>query len=101
MNIEQRIRRLEWQLAEAKEHKERIKKGCTYIGDRLLSEMQLKGVTTVHISNETGLSRATISNYIHNKREIPAVTLGQIAKILNVSCDYLIYGERGNENAND
>ena len=46
----------------------------------------------------TGISRDTLLNYIHNKRSPNIAILVCICKELDVSADYLLFGEEGRKN---
>lgn len=58
---------------------------------RLAEAIELRGVTQKWLANEAETTEATISRYINGKAS-PAILiiLGNIAKALNVSSDYLI-----------
>lgn len=92
--IDEKITELEKQLREAKAEKERIElEKPTTIGARIRKVMQIKGVTHEEISKNAGICRQAVTHYLNDQRKCPAETLGKIAKILDVSCDYLIFGE--------
>ncbi len=67
------------------------------IGERIHLQMRLKGITQKKMGDALGIHQSVVSNVIRGKRSISVEKLAQMAKILNVSCDYLIFGENGNE----
>lgn len=93
-NIEARIKRLERELERQKEMQKKLyDHNCTTIGERIMKEITIKGITQGKLAKELGITRQSIGNYISGKRSIRAEILGKIAKILDVTCDYLIYGD--------
>ena len=63
--------------------------------DNLIDMMRAEGINQRDLADATGLSEATISNYI-NKRQMPGVkAIVNIAYVLDCSVDDLIdFGER-------
>ena len=93
-SIENRIRRLEKELALQKEKQRKIlEQECSTIAERITREAAIKNITQTKLAKAAGVTRQSIS-YWTNGRTIPnAEQLGKIAKLLNVTCDYLIYGK--------
>lgn len=60
------------------------------IGDRISKELHSKGITQRELAAKIGVSEVSISRYVNEGRQPMPVTLGQIAKVLGVSTDYLI-----------
>ena len=60
------------------------------IGERISNELRNKGMTQRELAAKIGISEVSISRYVCEGRQPRAVTLGQIAKVLGVSTDYLI-----------
>jgi len=93
-SINEKISELEKQLRKAKAEKERIElENPDTIGLRIRKVMRIKGITHEEISKKVGICRQSVTHYLNDERKCPAETLGKIAKALNVSCDYLIFGE--------
>ncbi len=99
--IDEKISELEKQLREAKAKKEHIENPTT-IGGRIKKVMNIKNITQKEVAKKIGTVEPNISRYLNDKTKISTETLGKIAKILDVSCDYLILGEtdRGNDDDN-
>lgn len=93
-SIDEKIAELEKQLQDAKAEKDRIElDNPTTIGGRIKKVMRIKGISQNEVAIAIGVNREMVSRYSNNKRKIPAEKLGKIAKLLGVSCDYLIFGE--------
>ena len=93
-SIDEEIRRQELRLETLRARKKAIQENkCTTIGDRIYKEMQIKGITQEEIAKKAKITRQSLSCYCNNKTCMSAEILGSIAKTLNVSCDYLIFGE--------
>ena len=60
--------------------------------DRLNYELRQKGITKHQLSKLSGVKRATIYNIFNENVDIKLNSLIEIAKILKVSLDYLVYG---------
>lgn len=63
------------------------------IVDRILAEMQKKGINKFQLSKLSGVKRSTIYNVFNKSYDIKLEALRPIAKVLGVSLDYLVYGE--------
>lgn len=63
------------------------------IGDRILILLKQNDMTQRELAKATEIPEATMSRYIKNKREPKANSILKIAKVLNVTTDFLIYGE--------
>ena len=62
--------------------------------DRLREEIEYKGILIKEISAEIGISNNTFLSYINSRNVMPNVeTAVKIAKVLNVSVEYLVTGE--------
>lgn len=93
-SIDEKISELEKQLSEAKAEKERMEsENPSTIGARICRIMRIKGISHEAISKQLEISRQTVTHYLNNQRKINAETLGKIAEIFDVSCDYLILGK--------
>ena len=57
-------------------------------------ELSYKGMSSKELSNITGISQGSISNYLKEKSSIPSADVAvKIAKALNVSVEYLVTGK--------
>lgn len=93
--LEARIKKLEEILERQKEMQRRIlEQKCLTIGDRITKEAAIKGIMQGEIAKQAGITRQSVSNYMNGYKIPRADVLGKIAKVLNVTCDYLIYGEQ-------
>ena len=62
--------------------------------DRFREEIEYKGILIKEISAEIGISNNTFLSYINSRNVMPNVeTAVKIAKVLNVSVEYLVTGE--------
>lgn len=62
--------------------------------DRLREEIEYKGILIKEISAEIGISNNTFLSYINSRNVMPNVeTAVKIAKVLDVSVEYLVTGE--------
>lgn len=66
------------------------------IGGRIKKLMYEKRMTQGYLADMVFYNRRAICDMVNDHQRIPADTLGSIARILGVSCDYLIYGEEAN-----
>ena len=66
------------------------------IGGRIKKNMYERNMTQGWLADMVFYSRKQICDMVNGHQRIPADTLGSIAKILGVSCDYLIWGEDNN-----
>lgn len=93
-SIESRIKRLENELALQKEKQRKIlEQECSTIAERITREAAIKNITQTKIAKAAGVTRQSISNWMNGRNLPNAEQLGEIAKLLNVTCDYLIYGK--------
>ena len=60
------------------------------IGERISREMKEKHITQREMAATVGITELTMSRYINNERVPSATVIGEIAKILDVTTDYLI-----------
>lgn len=63
------------------------------IGDRILMLLKQNNMTQKELAIMAEISDATMSRYIKHKREPRASNILKISKVLNVTTDFLIYGE--------
>lgn len=66
-------------------------------GQRLLRAIENSGLDQKQLSEKTGITAATISRYCTDKMGASGENIKIIAKILNVSTDYLLGNETSNE----
>lgn len=71
------------------------------IGDRLRQARINAGMTISHLSDIVHCDISTICNYENNKTNPSLHIIADIAKTLNVSIDYLVFGEVINRCANN
>lgn len=65
--------------------------------DRLREEIEFKGLLVKEVSAAAGISNNTFLSYIDARGTIPNVeTAVKIAKVLGVSVEYLVTGEKSN-----
>lgn len=60
------------------------------LGDRLKSLRKEKGYTLEQVADKLNTTKVTISRYEKNLREPKKETISQLAKLFNVSADYLL-----------
>lgn len=84
-----------------KQKKEKMMKMCktkyyqlTGFSERLYCELLRSGLTQAELANRIGVERKSISNYIHGVSDPQSSVLGKICKQLNVSADYLLFGNK-------
>lgn len=65
------------------------------IGTRIKRIRMDCGFTQKQVATLLGIPLSTYSNYENNNREPNYKTIKQIASVLNISIDYLLYGEAG------
>lgn len=65
------------------------------IGTRIKRIRMDKKLSQKSVAEKLGIPHSTYSNYENNNREPSYETLKHIAKILNVSIPYLLYGDSG------
>lgn len=58
-------------------------------GIRLRELLEENGITQKELADELGVKGVTVSRYAYSKRKMDIVTLTKIARIFNVSTDYL------------
>lgn len=59
-------------------------------GNRLMRLLESKNMTQMDLAKGTGLTTATISRYVNNKRDPHGDSLKRISEFLGVSSDYLL-----------
>jgi len=60
------------------------------IGERISKELHDKGMTQRELAEMAGIHEVSISRYVNDGRQPMPIALGQIAKVLGVTTDYLI-----------
>ena len=63
------------------------------IGDRLKSLRKKENLTQSQFAEKIGLPRTTYANYENNSREPSKEILEKIATVLNITVEFLIYGD--------
>lgn len=63
------------------------------IGERVRAERKSRGLSIAALSYESGCSETTLKICESGKSFPHAVTIGAIAKALDVSVDYIVYGK--------
>ena len=62
--------------------------------ENLKSELAYKGMLVKELAAKTGISRHTLDNYLNVREHIPTLDVAvKIAKVLDVSVEYLATGE--------
>jgi len=62
--------------------------------ENLKSELAYKGMLVKELAEKTGISRHTLDNYLNVREHIPTLDVAvKIAKVLDVSVEYLATGE--------
>lgn len=74
---------LEWEADEADNAR---------IGDRISESLQRVGMSQRELADKCKITEVSMSRYVRNERIPKATTIREIAKALNVTTDYLIYG---------
>lgn len=67
----------------------------TLTGDRLTALRERKGWTKTRVSGVIGVPMSTYANYEYGRREPDVETMKKLAKLYNVTVDYLV----GNDDA--
>lgn len=61
---------------------------------RLNNAFLASGLSQAKLAEKIGVERKTVINYLYGVSEPQASILGKICKILNVSADYLLFGNK-------
>lgn len=62
--------------------------------NNLKDELNYKGISSKELSNLSGISQGSLSNYLKENSSIPAADIAvKIAKALNVTVEYLVTGQ--------
>ncbi|MDR2102495.1 MAG: helix-turn-helix domain-containing protein [Treponema sp.] len=62
--------------------------------ENLKSELAYKGMPVKELAALSGISRHTLDNYLNVREHIPSADIAvKIARVLNVSVEYLVTGE--------
>lgn len=64
-----------------------------HFGERLRTVRNVRGMTLQDLSSQVGYSHVTVSLWERGAVEPKAGDVGKLAQALNVTCDYLIYGQ--------
>ena len=65
------------------------------IGERVAKLREKRSLNQEELAKLLLVKQCTVSRWESGKVTISAEEAGKIAKVLNVSCDYLILGEKG------
>ena len=65
------------------------------INKRIREKMGAQKMTITDLANKAGLARSTVSRYVSDSIEPKQNAVGAIAKALNVSVSWLLFGEDG------
>lgn len=63
--------------------------------DRLNESMLAKKINNTQLAEKIGMERKSVSMWVNGYSMPNALILARICKILSVSSDYLLFGERG------
>jgi transcriptional regulator with XRE-family HTH domain len=67
--------------------------------ENLKSELTYRGMLVKELSALSGISRHTLDNYLNVRENVPtAVNAVKIARVLNVSVEYLVTGQENPQN---
>jgi transcriptional regulator with XRE-family HTH domain len=67
--------------------------GSSGISDRVRAAAQVEGMNIKQLAERSGIPYRTAQDYLSGKRRWSAGAISQIARALNVSCDWLLTGE--------
>ncbi|WP_105619991.1 helix-turn-helix domain-containing protein [Vallitalea okinawensis] len=70
-------------------------------GERLKGAIKKAGYTNAKATQELGLSKNTISNYINKNVPETVVAVHKLAELCNVTVDYLLTGKENKSELND
>ena len=59
-------------------------------GERLAHAMELRGMRQKELAKATGVTEATVSRYVNEKRRPDIDFIRDVVKVLRVSADYLL-----------
>ena len=66
--------------------------------DRLSKSMKTKNINNTKLAEMIGMERKTVSMWVNGYSMPNSLILARICKVLSVSADYLLFGERGDVN---
>ena len=66
--------------------------------DRLSKSMKTKNINYTKLAEMIGMERKTVSMWVNGYSMPNSLILARMCKVLNVSADYLLFGERGDVN---
>lgn len=66
--------------------------------DRLSKSMKTKNINNTKLAEKIGMERKTVSMWVNGYSMPNSLILARMCKVLNVSADYLLFGERGDVN---
>ena len=62
--------------------------------DRLSQTMHDRGINIVQMAKRIGMERKSVSMWVNGYSMPNSLILAKMCKVLNVSADYLLFGER-------
>ncbi len=62
--------------------------------DRLTKELKKKKITQTSLATKIGVERKTVCGWCNGFSSPDIIKFGEICKILNVSSDYMLYGQK-------
>lgn len=71
------------------------------LGSRLKKARESCRLTQIEVSKKLGISNGTLSGYERNYRDPDTETLSELAKLYNVSIDWLLTGNKDSEIKSD
>lgn len=67
------------------------------LGDRIQKARKAKGWTQVKLAAKLGIDQTALSKYETGQREPSAGLVAQLSCVLNMTTDYLIFGDKRNQ----
>lgn len=65
--------------------------------DRLTDAMREKNINITQLAEKVGMERKSVSGYVNGYGMPNALVFARMCKVLKVSADYLLFGERGKD----
>ena len=62
----------------------------TIFGERLKTELERQGMSLRQFADKTGITLTTACRYVHSQRTPRATEILKAAKVLRVTCDYML-----------
>ena len=75
-----------WELLVEKD----LKDFNTVVGQRIKTALQIAKIKQSEVANALGITNQTMSSYVNGKSQVPPYVLAEIARMCNVSADYLL-----------